>query len=137
VRVFNYLRSGVSYVAIVGSRYLPPTEKQRVATFIGQLPENCTVVSGGAPGVDSWAESLAVERGLRCAVVRPSAKGMRLAADYFGRNKVIVRGSQCVVAFWNSESRGTPDSINEAIDFHGHCVVVEPGRPSEIWRERR
>jgi hypothetical protein len=124
------------FVAIVGSRNLDTSFRPRVADLIGVLDTEATVVSGGAPGVDTWAEELAAERGLRCAVVRPSRKGTALAGDYFRRNEVIVRGAEVVVAFWNMESRGTLDSINHAIEFHGYCIVLtHPEGKPEIWRE--
>jgi hypothetical protein len=91
-------------------------------------------VTGGAPGVDTWAEELAAERGLRCAIVRPSRKGMHMAGDYMTRNTVIVWGAQVVVAFWDGESRGTLDSIYKAIEHHGYCIVVKPGEPPQICR---
>src|SRR6266576_5704732 len=108
------------YVAIVGSRLLDDTFRPRVAGCIGAMDGDACVVTGGAPGVDTWAESFAAERGLRCAIVRPSRMGLHMAGDYFTRNTVIVRGSEIVVAFWNGKSRGTLDSINEAIEFHGY-----------------
>ena len=40
-------------VAIVGSRTY--REKGNVADFVCSLPDDAEIVSGGAPGVDSWA----------------------------------------------------------------------------------
>ena len=124
------------FVAVVGSRNLDTSFRPRVVDLIGVLDSEATVISGGAPGVDTWAEDLATERGLRVAVVRPSRKGPHLAGDYFRRNEVIVRGAEVVVAFWNMESRGTLDSINHAIEHHGYCIVLtHPEGKPEIWRE--
>src|SRR5438034_8719003 len=82
------------FVAIVGSRFLDDTFRPRVADLVGAMNADvdACVVTGGAPGVDTWAEDLANVRGVRVAVVRPSRKGPHLADDYFKRNKVIVRG---------------------------------------------
>jgi hypothetical protein len=128
------------FVAVVGSRLLDESFRPRVVACIGAMDAGACVVTGGAPGVDTWAEELAAERGLRCAVVRPSKRGLHMAGDYFMRNTVIVRGAQVVVAFWNGESRGTLDSINEAIDYHGWCIVVtspDPALMPEVWRKKR
>jgi hypothetical protein len=137
--VVRYLHRA-RYIGIVGSRFLDDAFRLRVAGLIHVVSLDATIVSGGAPGVDTWAEELAAERGLLCAVVRPSRKGSYRAAEYFARNDVIVRGSQVVVAFWNGKSRGTLDSINKAIDFHGYCIVVtdpSPATSPEIWRISR
>jgi hypothetical protein len=139
--VVRYLRRA-EFVGIVGSRIIDFTFRDRVADLIGvmNIDVDACVVTGGAPGVDMWAEDLATERGLRVAVVRPSRRGPHLAGDYFKRNTVIVRGAEIVVAFWNGSSRGTLDSINEAIDFHGYCIVVtdpDPHVAPEIWRRKR
>ena len=134
------------FIAIVGSRVFPPTDetrwRSRIADLIGVLNADvdACVVTGGAPGVDTWAEELANERGLRVAVVRPSRRGPHFAGDYFKRNRVIVRGGEVVVAFWNGTSRGTLDSINAAIDFHGYCLVVTDPNSNvapQIWRTNR
>jgi hypothetical protein len=36
-RIFDWLRVGVSYVAVVGSRNYPNEERERVANFIGMI----------------------------------------------------------------------------------------------------
>lgn len=118
------------YVAVVGSRYYPDLD--RVKRLVGLLAEHATVVTGGAPGVDKTAEDAANERGLRCAIVRPSRGGLHFAADYFGRNEVIVRGGDIVVAFWDGESNGTWDSIGRAARAHIPCLICLPGKPAEL-----
>jgi hypothetical protein len=121
------------YVAIVGSRDYPADGRRRVASVIGYMADNATVVTGGAPGVDTWAEAFAAERGIRCAVVRPSKMGLHLGADYMGRNTVIVRSSDVVVAFWDGVSKGTQDAIEKAIDMHRQCIVALPGKTPVVW----
>jgi predicted esterase YcpF (UPF0227 family) len=121
------------YVAIVGTRSYPHDGRARVAGLISHMAENSTVVTGGAPGPDTWAEELAAERGIRCAVVRPSKMGLHLAADYMGRNTIIVRGSEVLVAFWDGASKGTKDAIEKAIDIHRQAIVVLPGKAPVVW----
>ncbi|MDX2272647.1 MAG: SLOG family protein [Cyanobacteriota bacterium] len=49
-------------VAVVGSRTY--WDLKAVRDFITQLPEGCTVISGGARGVDQTAEQAARARGI-------------------------------------------------------------------------
>ena len=60
-----------TYVAVVGSReWYKSTEwaKTNVTQFVNALPSNCILVSGGAKGVDTWAEEAAQSRGLRTLI---------------------------------------------------------------------
>lgn len=94
-------------VAIVGSRTW--TDRDKVIEYVMGLPSNTIVVSGGARGVDRWAEQAARDRGLEVEVYRPdwtSGRGAGMA-----RNQIIVDRSDRVVAFWDGESRGTRDTI--------------------------
>jgi hypothetical protein len=128
--------TGAKFVAIVGSRLYPINEgRERVATLIGLMNADidATVVTGGAPGVDTWAEECAAQRGLRCSIVRPSKMGLHLAGDYMMRNTVIVRGSDVVVAFWDGVSKGTEDSIEKALLYHGMVIVALPGKSPIVW----
>jgi hypothetical protein len=49
-------------VAVVGSRNF--SNLSAVCKFISQLPKGCTVISGGARGVDQLAEDAAKEQGI-------------------------------------------------------------------------
>ncbi len=131
--VFAYLWHA-PIVAIVGSRFAPITLRERVWKLIGKLDLDTVIVTGGAPGVDTWAEDIAVERGMACAVVRPSNKGIYQRSGYFARNTVIVQAGDIVVAFWDGKSHGTLDDINKAISYHEYCVVVLDGKNPEVWR---
>ena len=61
--------------AIVGSRSwdrgLEDRVMEFVATLVSLLPEDAEVVSGGASGVDSWAEWACFELGVKCHVIKP------------------------------------------------------------------
>jgi len=100
--------------AVVGSRDFPDR-----AFVECVLQENVRVtdeiVSGGARGVDQWAEEWAREHGIPVTVHRPDweqegrSAGMR-------RNSTIVAAADVVLAFWDGESRGTRDTIQKTID---------------------
>ncbi len=102
-------------VAIVGSRKYP--DKAGVVEFVNSLPKDTIIVSGGAKGVDSWAEHAARMRGMERQIYKPLQSeiikyGFPVAA--FNRNQTIVDNADEVVAFWNGLSRGTLDTIKKA-----------------------
>lgn len=114
-------------VGIVGSR--KPKSTYRLETFVRMLDANVTVVSGGAPGVDSLAVAYAKEEGLSYKVYKPKwgdlshpearikagADGRKYDANAgFRRNQIIVDNSDVVIAFWDGKSPGTTDTIKRA-----------------------
>jgi len=98
-------------VGIVGSIDFPTPEL--VEAYVAGLPASVTVVSGGAKGVDSWAEAAARERGLGVEVFHADWRGLGRRAGPI-RNGQIVGGSDRIVAFWDGHSRGTLNTIVQA-----------------------
>lgn len=119
------------YVAVVGSRKYP--ELERVGRLVNLMHNDATVVSGGAKGVDSYAETAAIQRGLKVATITVPSDVASYVPALFGRNTVIVRGSDVVVAFWDGFSKGTEDTIRKAVMIHGFCIVALPGQSPEVW----
>lgn len=110
-------------VAIVGSRgYRDP---MAVVLYVRKLPADTVVVSGGAGGVDSWAEETALAHGLTTQIFRAqwSLYGRRAGML---RNQSIVDEADRLVAFWDGASRGTADSIARA---RARGIPVEIVRP--------
>lgn len=107
-------------VAIVGSREYARMDK--VCDFVRSLPAGTTVVSGGARGVDSVAEEIAIRCGLDVVVFRADWNGLGKRAG-FARNKTIVEAADRVVAFWDGVSRGTAHTIN---------LARKVGKPVEV-----
>ena len=98
-------------VAIVGSRgYSAPT---KVVKYVRLLPRDTVVISGGAAGVDTWAEAAALFHGLE-TIVFPAQWDRHGRAAGMMRNSDIVGVADRLVAFWDGVSRGTEDSINQA-----------------------
>jgi hypothetical protein len=89
---------------------------------VASLPADATVVSGGAPGVDSVAFQEAVKQKLRTTIFPAlwqkygKAAGMR-------RNHDIVRNADKVIAFWDGKSRGTRHSIGLALRANKPLVI--------------
>jgi hypothetical protein len=98
-------------VGIVGSRDFP--SPHLIAAYVASLPASAVVISGGAQGVDTWAEAAARERGLAIEVFHADWKRLGRKAGPI-RNGQIVKASDRIVAFWNVESRGTLNTIVQA-----------------------
>lgn len=98
------------HVAIVGSRdYNNP---RVVITYILNLPPSTVIVSGGARGVDRWAETTALMIGMKRLIHRPRVRPhVSYATVCKERNSRIVASADRVVAFWDGVSRGTQDTI--------------------------
>ena len=108
-------------VAVVGSRDFP--SKAMVERFVYLLPKDWTIVSGGARGVDAWAEGTAKCWGRHTDIYEPNWAKHGKAAGYI-RNNYIVRNADVVVAFHHDNSRGTKHTIQLAKYLNKPCVIV-------------
>jgi predicted Rossmann fold nucleotide-binding protein DprA/Smf involved in DNA uptake len=107
-------------VAIVGSRDWP--EPDAVRDYVYSLSMDDTVISGGATGVDTWAELASMERGLAFLKYPPRYDLYGKSATFI-RNKEIVVNADRVVAFHFNHSKGTAISVQLAHDL-GKPVIV-------------
>lgn len=105
-------------VAVVGNRI--GWECENVLAYIyGKLKEmgfdyDCDeIVSGGAVGVDSFAQEFARLYGVKLVIMYPTGD-MPSPEKYHDRNRRIVDYSNAVIAFQNKESGGTQFTINYA-----------------------
>lgn len=115
-------------VAIVGSRHFESEEVAKawegvVRGYVKRLPQGTVVISGGAAGVDSWAEDEAKKRGLAVTVFPVDKRGLpvddrerkiEFAKRAYARNQKIVDEADILVAFWNGKSGGTADTLARA-----------------------
>lgn len=108
-------------IGIVGSRNFPKLEK--VTQFVNSLPIDWEVVSGGAPGVDTRAELAARERGMDLLVHYPDWTNLGKMAG-IARNTLIVIDSDCVVAFYHDNSKGTKDTMRKAVAHRRPLFVI-------------
>lgn len=95
-------------VAIVGS--IDYRRPDLVQTYVRGLPGDAIVVSGGAPGVDTFAETAAAGRGLETVIFHAEWERLGRRAGPI-RNAQIIAHADRVVAFWNGRSRGTLNSL--------------------------
>lgn len=98
-------------VAIVGSRDWPWPKEVKNAVLA--LSTDDVVVSGGAHGVDTFAENAAKARSLETIVLKPDWDNLGKRAGFL-RNIDIVNLADRMIAFQYKQSKGTQHSINLA-----------------------
>jgi len=101
-------------LAIIGSRsfedYL--LLKKTYKKIKGEVD---TIVSGGANGADELGQKLAKDLGLKLIIYYPKWKlpdGKTNRGAGMKRNHLIAQEADCVLAFWDGESRGTEQMID-------------------------
>lgn len=101
-------------VAVVGSRDWPDPDK--VFDIVSTLEPGTVLVSGGARGVDTWAEQAAKQLGLEVRIFPADWQTHGRSAG-FRRNVTIVENADLVLAFMtNGQSRGTRHTVTVALD---------------------
>ena len=99
-------------VAIIGSRtYYKKTAVQEVINDLS-LSGELEVISGGAKGVDTWAEEHCKEKDIPYNVIRPVNPASKI--DYLYRNVEIITLADEIFAFWDGKSKGTKFVIDYA-----------------------
>lgn len=113
-------------IAVVGSR--DGWEYEHVARVLDTLfmttynHERVRMISGGACGVDTFAEQYAQFYGVEFQVFKPNWDRWGKSAGYI-RNSEVVDAADIVVAFWDGKSAGTAHTINTA-RINGKTVMV-------------
>lgn len=98
--------------AIVGSRGI--TDASALADLLEPYRDQIAeVITGGAKGVDTLAESWAKQHGKRLTVIRPDYAQYKRAAPLI-RNRQIVSEADEVFILWDGHSRGTANAKKEA-----------------------
>ena len=111
-------------VAVVGSRGFNDYLKlSGVLDKIHSVKPITLIVSGGAVGADSLAETWAEESGIEKLIFKPDWKKYGKKAGFI-RNTQIVENADSVVAFWDGESRGTKNSIDTANKLDKPLFIV-------------
>ncbi len=112
-------------IAVVGSRDWPsrPFVGRQLDAALKLFPE-MRIVSGGAQGVDTWAEEWARARGVDCVVHEADWQQHGGRAGFI-RNRFIIADADIVLAFLFNDSRGTNHSIGLALKSHKPVYVYE------------
>ncbi|MDX2271083.1 MAG: SLOG family protein [Cyanobacteriota bacterium] len=108
-------------VAVVGSRTY--WNLKAVRDFIAQLPAGCTVISGGARGVDQTAEQAARAKGIPVQIY-PADWHQHGKFAGIRRNHDIIQSADVVVAFWDGSSPGTAHSIQLAKSMNKPIQII-------------
>lgn len=116
----------IECLAVIGSRSLDPKtgirseqakkNKRRGMRTLDKIHAKYgieSVVSGGAPGPDSWGEIWAERNNVPCWVIRPDWNKHGNSAGFI-RNADIIDASTRVLSFFDGHSRGTLHSIGLA-----------------------
>lgn len=114
-------------IGIVGTRYLNDNQQDKVQHRIEEIlrekrPES--VITGDASGVDSLARSLGQKYAQNVIVHHADWKKFGKSAGP-RRNTKIIEDSDEVYAFWDGESPGTKNSIEQAKQKGVPVTVVE------------
>ena len=104
-------------LAIIGSRTCPPVD---IEQYLKYIPD--TIVSGGAKGADTYAREFAQKHNLKLIEFLPEYNKYGRTAPLV-RNKLIIDECDCVLAFWDGQSRGTKFTLDYA---------KEKGKPIKI-----
>lgn len=128
-------------VCVFGSRdgweYANVARLLEVTLTDTQIPE-WTIISGGARGVDTFAEQYAKFNGHSFVVFNADWNGLGKSAG-FVRNGDMVFTADAGVAFWDGFSRGTADSIQKFIQAGKPLMVHKADGTrtvynTEFWR---
>lgn len=110
-------------LVIIGSREFSKLDLVRKLVEV-LPPDDWTIVSGGARGVDRTAEQAAIERGIPIISIPADWSKGRDAGII--RNSAIVELADIVIAFWDRRSRGTMDVIVKARSAEKPLTIYYP-----------
>lgn len=101
-------------VAIIGSRegFTEKFVHDKLWVLLANLLTSDTIITGGARGVDSYAESFAKKFGCNLEIIEPI--DFINKTNYLFRNVEIITKADAVIAFWDGKSKGTEFVINYA-----------------------
>lgn len=109
-------------LAVVGSRAFCDEGKleQILEHYKGRVT---LLVSGGAKGADSLAESWAVKNLISTKVFKPDWQKYGRGAGMVRNREIIENCDECI-AFWDGKSKGTENSISLCKKFNKKVTIV-------------
>jgi predicted Rossmann fold nucleotide-binding protein DprA/Smf involved in DNA uptake len=117
-------------IAIIGSReYGNKGRFDFVVNNLLRLKE-LTIITGGAIGVDTWAMEFCRKHNIRCEVIRPINKNIKIS--YLFRNIEIITKADLILAFWDEKSKGTKFVIDYAIARNKKIQVIKENGEDDI-----
>lgn len=111
-------------VAIIGSRegFTEEQVHEKLWVLLFNLTRSDTIITGGARGVDSYAESFAKKFGCKLQVIKPINTKDKI--NYLFRNIEIVTLADAIIAFHDGSSKGTKFTIDYAMAREKEVRVV-------------
>ncbi len=108
-------------IAIVGSR----DSKNITQEFIIEnLPKSFSeIVSGGATGIDTLAQSVAAKLGVKFTCFKPNYSLYGKTAPIV-RNTQIIEYADYILAFWNGFSKGTKFVIAQCLNKNKPLKII-------------
>lgn len=123
------------HIAIVGSRDYPRPDLVRA--FVAQLPADCVMVSGGAPGVDTTAEQAALAAGLATLIIPADLDGPGQRAGLVRNAEIVIHADRLAV-FWDGASPGVANLVLQAAGRRLPVEIYGPdGAPVPIEQALR
>lgn len=108
----------VKRIAVIGSR-TAHIDAEALAAYIFS---DAIIISGGAKGADTIAETFAISHNLPITIYKPDYKKHGKAAPLI-RNRMIIDNCDQVIAIWDGISKGTKFTLDYA---------KKQGKPIEI-----
>tara|TARA_Y100000310_G_C20226768_1_gene598328 strand:- start:247 stop:606 length:360 start_codon:yes stop_codon:yes gene_type:complete len=115
-------------IGIVGSRRWH--DRKAVEELVNVLPLNCTIVSGGCDGVDTWAKEAADMREMDVIEYLPNlppdgSPHWEFTKAYHARNRQIAENIDVLYAFVAEDRRGgTENTIKHALALDVRVEVI-------------
>ena len=122
-------------IGIVGSRRWK--NREDIEDLVNTLAADTTVVSGGARGVDTWAATAALQRGLKVVEFLPElppngSPKWEYTKAYYARNRQIAEYCDVVYAFVASDRKGgTENTIKHAKELGTPVNIINEDTYSE------
>ena len=99
------IRKNMVKIAIIGSREFTNMELVSETLFQKLHHLDVEVITGGARGIDKYAEEYCKRKGIPCEVIKPINPKDKLS--YLFRNIEIITKADRILAFWDGKSKGT------------------------------
>ena len=87
-------------------------------------PKLTLVVSGAAKGADTLGEKWAIQNKIQTLIFPADWEKYGKRAGFI-RNEDIIKNCDCVIAFWDGESKGTKHSISLCEKYNKPYKIIE------------
>jgi len=111
-------------LAVIGSRSLNKNVLDVITQVVTKSKNPISeIVTGGAAGVDTIAETFAKNNNIKSTIFLPQYKTYGKKATFI-RNNEILKNSDAVLAIWDGISKGTFYTINQAKKLGLKVMIV-------------